>query len=115
MPKSFFHWGGAHIGFSRWLRIYLTWPFAWISVAEHRIEFSVSPFFFLCPCVLTPATVRRLSIYTSLRRGLMARPPRYLRVEHSIRGYPPFILFACLDLLRLTNELARCGFLVEDA
>lgn len=113
MPTSFFQRGGARIGLSRWLGIALTWPFAWLSVAEERFEFSVFPFFFLRPCVLAPSTIRRLSIYTGLRPASMVRPPRYLRVEHAVRGYPPFLLFYSFDLPRLTRELARCGFLVE--
>ena len=114
MPTSFSQWGGARIGANFWLGISLTCPFAWIEVAADRLEFSVFPFFFLRPCVLTPSSVRRLSIYTGLRRASMVCPPRYLRVEHSVRGYPPFLLFYSFNLPRLAMELARYGFLVED-
>ena len=113
MPTSFLQRGGARVGFSRWLAVALTWPFAWLSVAEGRCEFSVFPFFFLRPCVFTPSTVRRLSIYTGLRPASMVRPPRFLRVEHAVRGYPPFLLFYSFDLPQLIRELARHGFLVE--
>ena len=113
MLTSFSQWGGARIGTNYWLAVSLTWPFARVEVAADRFEFSVIPFFFLCPCVLTPTTVHRLSIYTGLRPGSFMRPPRYLRVEHSVRGYPPFLLFYSFNLPRLATELARCGFLVE--
>ena len=115
MPTSFSQWGGARVGTNYWLAVSLTWPFARVEVATDRFEFSEIPFFFLRPLVLTPATVGRLSIYTGLRRGSFTRPRRYLRVEHSVPGYPAFLLFYSFNLPRLVTELARCGFLVGDA
>ena len=115
MPTSFSQWGGARVGFRYWLAISATWPFARVEVAPDRFEFSEIPFFFLRPLVLTPGTVGRLSVYTGLRRGSFTRPSRYLRVEHSVPGYPAFLLFYSFNLPRLVTELVRCGFLVEDA
>ena len=115
MAASFSQSGGARVGLHGWLSLSLSWPFAWIEVSQSRLEFSVFPFFFLRPCVLSPATVRRLSIYTGLRPGGFVRPPRYLRVEHRLHGYPPFLLFYSFNLPELARKPTQCGFRIEDA
>ena len=113
MATSFSQWGGSRVGFNSWLAMSSTWPFVRVEVAPDRFEFSEIPFFFLRPLVLTPATAHRLSIYTGLRPGSFMRPPRYLRVEHRVPGYPAFLLFYSFNLPRLVTELAQCGFVVE--
>lgn len=99
---AFSQTGGARIGKSIALSVNATSPFARLSVNETGLTLSVLGL----PWVIPKPSIRRLAKY----RGAFSTG---LRIEHSIRRRPPFVVFWTFRYADLARELERCGYTVS--
>lgn len=98
--------GGINVGDSYWCSWHATMPFVGITLDDAQLELHVSAFFTKRHYVFPFASVRRLSIYRQwFFRGLL--------IEHSVAGYPPFMLVWSPDLVSLTAAMEQRGLHVE--
>ena len=99
---SFSQTGGVRIGRSALLGFSATWPFAELTVDDTELALS-----FLTQRWMFPkSSVERLRKY----RGAFSTG---LRIEHSIRRYPSFVVFWTFRFDALKQELERYGYTVS--
>jgi hypothetical protein len=102
MILPFIQKGGVRIGDMFWLAYNVTWPFARITVDETTIQIDVTFIFYSRSYTFASASVTRLSEVT----GIFSRG---LRIEHTVKDYPPFVLFWSFGLRKLRKALEDRG------
>lgn len=94
--------GGARVGRSSWFGLNATFPFAALEVTQEQISLWVIGI----PYRFPHDTITRLSRY----RGFFSSG---LRIEHSMDGYAPFVVFWTFDFGALEQRLTELGYRVE--
>jgi hypothetical protein len=96
MAESFSQTGGARIGKSVFRSLNATWPFAKLTVDNTELRIS---------CLGKKWVFPRDSIRLLKKHGGFFSTG--LRIEHSIEGYAPFVVFWTFGFVALKQELER--------
>lgn len=103
MPEEFSQIGGGRIGYSRWIALNATWPFASLTVTPQTLILKVP----MRQYIFERDIIRQLKHYQSiLSTGL--------QIIHTRKDYPPFIVFWTFSFEVLKSELQRQGYSVEE-
>lgn len=103
MTATFTQTGGIRIGEGLFRAFNASWPFAQLVVNPKEIHLSCFSYDYSFP----KESICRLSRH----RGLFTAG---LRIEHSVAGYPAFIVFWTLKYQILKKQLLDMGFTVDD-
>jgi hypothetical protein len=97
MTAEFSQIGGVRIG-PGLIAFNATWPFARFTVTNSELRLSC----FFQDWTFPRASIRRLSRHEGISTGL--------RIEHTIKGYNPFIVFWTFKFAGLKKELEARGY-----
>jgi hypothetical protein len=99
MTKLFSRAGGVRVGGSTCIWFNVSWPFASLRVDDEELILAC----FWKRWVFPRSLIRRLS----KRQGIFSVG---LRIEHSIEGYPKYLVFWTFQFPRLQRELVQRGY-----
>jgi hypothetical protein len=104
MPEELFsQTGGGRVGYSPWLALNATWPFASLTVTSQTITLKVP----MKRYTFEKDTIHQLKRYQSiLSTGL--------QIIHTRKDYPPFIAFWTFNFEVLKTELQKLGYSVDE-
>jgi hypothetical protein len=96
--------GGFRVGRNALLALNATWPFGTLEIHYDRLVLKTlfRRYTFLQESIVA------LSIFS----GLFSRG---LHIEHSVPGYPRFVVFWSSHMSRLQQRLAEAGYVLADA
>ena len=102
MEEAIQHVGGARVGYSHWISLNATMPFATLKIGNNHLVLSYLGREFSLP---------RASISLSPCIGF---PTQGLRIHHSIKGLPRTIIFWTFKRIEVQRDLEVMGYEVSE-